>query len=57
MSDFEQCEDCLETFIWAKLPDECVHTEREPHPYGSTTAYETIVIGWTCPSCGHRTNF
>jgi len=52
--DYEQCESCYEVFNWEKLPDENVLTIQEGRPYGSTTAYETIVVGWECPNCGHR---
>jgi hypothetical protein len=28
-------------------------TAQEGRPYGSTTAFETVVVGYTCDECGH----
>ena len=55
--DSEYCEECFAVFMWSAIPDEYIHIGKEGHPYGSTVAYEDIVIGWTCPVCGYRTNF
>jgi hypothetical protein len=55
--DSEYCEECFAVFIWDQIPDEFIHMGKEKHPYGSTYAYEDIVIGWTCPVCGYKTNF
>ena len=30
-----------------------LHTTKEGRAYGSTTAFETIVVGYTCDECGH----
>lgn len=51
--DCELCEDCFAVFIWSEIPDNFIKTTQEGRPYGSTTAYETVVVGWECPNCGH----
>lgn len=30
-----------------------LQTVKEGRPYGSTTAYETVVVGYSCDECGH----
>jgi hypothetical protein len=51
--DSEHCGECFAVFIWDEIPDTFIKTTQEGHPYGSTTAYETVVVGWECPVCGH----
>ena len=34
--------------------DDELHTTKEARPYGSTTAFETVVVGYSCDECGHQ---
>lgn len=55
--DMEMCEECMEWFLMSKMQDENIIEESQYHPYGSTVARETYVIGFVCPTCGHRNQF
>jgi|WetSurMetagenome_2_1015567.scaffolds.fasta_scaffold583213_1 hypothetical protein len=52
--DWVGCEDvnCCAVFEWDKLPDCYVRTEKEYHGEPHLRP-EIIVVGWTCPKCGH----
>ena len=52
--DYEECPYCKIVFEWSKLPDEKILTDKQAHPYGSTVAWETYVIGYICPECGYK---
>jgi hypothetical protein len=54
---WEQCEECLDIFIWDKIPDHSVLMETEHEQFwGAPCSYQTVV-GFICPECGHRNNF
>jgi hypothetical protein len=58
--DIIECPHCTGRFdyddLQAKDPAKIV-TIREPRPWGSTVAYEQIVVGCYCPFCGHKIDF
>jgi hypothetical protein len=58
--DIVFCQECSAGIDWDKLDKtspELIITIQESHPYGSTTAVETLVVGFVCPECGTRNMF
>lgn len=58
--DIEFCQECSAGIDFDELEKrtpEAVITEQERHPYGSTTAVETLVVGFICPECGYHNRF
>jgi len=49
--DWVQCEDCLDYFIWEKIPDEFIKVYREYHGQPNLTP-EIVPEAWDCPECG-----
>ena len=46
----DYCSDC-----GAKLQYEDYKLIHESHPWGSTTATETLIVGYKCHACGYET--
>ena len=52
MVDFIECDECGANIDFDKLTDEEVQTFKEYHGEPNLRP-EIVVIGWTCPECGH----